>query len=247
MTDHSPTAGFARRLAHVRALLGDDFAAAGDQGLKLLEEYLEHLALAAGYHQDTGSIGRYVSWLRKRGPLSRDLLNRCETFAQVRNCLAHSYGLQTSPALAAEIVDFLAAIIRHEAASAAQMMTADIRSIAEDATVRAARDLMLREGYGRLPVMRGKLVTALLTERDLVAAEADADANGFTIDTIRVRDILPTNARRRFQVIDAAATHDTILAALRRSGIEALIVTHNGKPNQPPLGIITHADVLFRT
>jgi CBS domain-containing protein len=247
MTDHSPTAGFARRLAHVRALLGEDSAAAGDQGLKLLEEYLEHLALTVGYHQATGSIGRYVSWLRKRGPLSRELLDRCETYAQVRNCLAHSYGLQTSPALAVEVVEFLGAIIRHEGATAAQMMSPNIRSVAEDAPLREARDTMLRERYGRLPVLRGKVVTALLTERDLVAAEADADANGATIDALRVRDILPAGARRRFQVVEAAANHEAILAALRRSGIEALIVTRDGRANQPPLGIITHADVLFRS
>jgi hypothetical protein len=107
MRDHSPTAGFARRLAHVRALIENDPAAAGDQGVKLLEEYLEHLAVDVDCNQNTGSIGRYVGWLRKRGPLSRDLLDRCETYAQVRNCLAHSYGLQTSAALAAEVVDFL--------------------------------------------------------------------------------------------------------------------------------------------
>ncbi len=247
MTDHSPTAGFARRLAHLRALRNDDPAAAGDQGLKLLEEYLEHLALTVGYQQNVGSIGRYVGWLRKRGQLSRDLLDRCEAYAQVRNCLAHSYGLQTSPALAAEVVDFLGVLIRHEAATAAQMMSANIRSVAEDAPLRQARDLMLRERFGRLPVLRGKVVTALLTERDLVAAEADADTNGGTIDTMLVRDALPANARKRFQVIEASAEHASMLAALRRSGVEALIVTRDGRTNQPPLGIITHADVLFRT
>jgi predicted transcriptional regulator len=54
-------------------------------------------------------------------------------------------------------------------------------------------------------------------------------------------------ARKRFQVVEAAADHDTILAAVRRSGVEALIVTRDRRSNQPPLGIITHADVLFRS
>jgi hypothetical protein len=120
MRDHSPTAGFARRLAHVRALIENDPAAAGDQGVKLLEEYLEHLAVDVDYNQNTGSIGRYVGWLRKRGPLSRDLLDRCETYAQVRNCLAHSYGLQTSAALAAEVVDFLGVLCPPPPASASR-------------------------------------------------------------------------------------------------------------------------------
>ncbi|MFV9505535.1 MAG: HPP family protein [Oscillochloridaceae bacterium umkhey_bin13] len=242
-SEHSVTGGFARRLAHLRAILPHDSAEAGDQGLKLLEEYLEHLAQGSGYHQETGSIGRYASWLRHKRLLDHELLDRVETFAQVRNCLAHSYGLQTSPALAQEIVDFLAALIREETVTAATMMTAEIRTIAENLPLAAARELMLREGYGRLPVLRADhTVSALLVERDLVAAEAQ----GGSAPPLTVAQALPSQARRRFSLIAADAPYGAVVTALRRPGIEAVIVTRDGRRDQQPLGIITHADVLYR-
>jgi CBS domain-containing protein len=145
--------GFARRLAYLRGIIAKESAEAGDQGLKLLEEYLEHLAIDHGYHHDRGSIGRYTNWLRRRGPLNDELLDRCDTYAQIRNCLAHSYGLQTSPSLAAEIVDFLGLLIRQETATAAQMMTNQVRTIRADDLLRKARDTMLRERFARLPVL----------------------------------------------------------------------------------------------
>jgi signal-transduction protein with cAMP-binding, CBS, and nucleotidyltransferase domain len=241
--EHSVTGGFARRLAHLRATLPHDHAEAGDQGLKLLEEYLEHLAVGSGYRHETGSIGRYASWVRHKDLLDRALLDRVETFAQVRNCLAHSYGLQTSPDLAHEIVEFLGALIHEETTTAAAMMTAEVRAIAETMPLREARELMLREGFGRLPVLRAdQTVVALLVERDLVAAEALGDA----AKPLTVAAALPPQARRRFTVVAAAAAYPAIVEALRRQGIEALIVTRDGRRNQPPLGIITHADVLYR-
>ncbi len=242
-SEHSVTGGFARRLAHLRGLLRSDPAEAGDQGLKLLEEYLEYQALETGYHQERGSIGRYASWLRRRGPIGEELLDRAEAYAQVRNCLAHSYGLQTSPDLAAEVVDFLGALIREEAAGASQMMSAAVRTIDEGAPLREARDLMLRERFGRLPVLRAGTVVALLVERDLVAADLIPGGRG---DGITVAEALPAQANRRFAVVAADASRDAVVEALRRPGIDALIVTSDGRRTQQPLGIITHADVLYR-
>jgi CBS domain-containing protein len=244
MSDHSVTGGFARRLAHLRGMLRGDPAEAGDQGLKLLEEYLEYLALEAGYRQERGSIGRYASWLRRRGPLSEELLDRAENYAQIRNCLAHSYGLQTSPDLAAEVIDFLSVLIRQEADTAAQMMSARMRTVAETAPLSEARDTMLREGFGQLPVLRADAsVVGLLTERDLVAADMLPGGRGATLT---VAEALPAQARRRFSVIAADASHDAVVQALRRPGMAALIVTRDGDRAQRPLGIITHADVLYR-
>jgi CBS domain-containing protein len=243
MSEHSVTGGFARRLAHLRGLLRSEPAEAGDQGLKLLEEYLEYQAVEAGYHQEHGSIGRYASWLRRRGPISEELLDRAENYAQVRNCLAHSYGLQTSPDLAAEVIEFLAVLIRQEADTAAQMMSSVIRTVDERALLRDARDTMLREGFGRLPVLRGDTVVALLSERDLVVADM---IPGGQADGMTVVEALPPQSRRRFGVVAADASSAAVVEALRRPGVEALIVTRDGRRDQRPLGIITHADVLYR-
>lgn len=244
MDDHSPTGGFARRLAHLRGLLQSDPATVGDQGLKLLEEYLEYLATDSGYTQERGSIGRYTGWLRQGDRLGDDLLDRAEAYAQVRNCLAHSYGLQTSPALASEIVEFLGALIQADASTAAQIMSPNMRTIDERAPLREARDTMLREGFGQLPVLNDNRVVALLTERDLVAADALAERGKAGKPSVGAA--LSPQARKRFAVIAADATMEAIVDALRRPGIAALIVTRDGQREQRPLGIITHADVLYR-
>ncbi|WP_129630773.1 HPP family protein [Candidatus Oscillochloris fontis] len=243
MSEHSIIGSFARRLAHLRGLLARDAAEAGDQGLKLLEEYLEYEAVEVGYHQEHGSIGRYASWLRRRGPIPDALLDRAEVYAQVRNCLAHSYGLQTSPDLAAEVIEFLGVLIQQEANTAAQMMSRHIRSIDETSRLVDARDTMLREGFGRLPVLRKETVVALLSERDLVVADL---IPGGKADGMTVAEALTPQSRRRFGVIAADASQPAVVEALRRPGIDALIVTRDGQRDQPPLGIITHADVLYR-
>lgn len=247
MYDHSSTGSFARRLAHLRAILAAEPAEAGDQALKLLEEYLEQLALHSGYRQERGSIGRYVGWLRNRARLDAELLDRADSYAAVRNCLAHSYGLQTSPALAAELLDFLGALIREETTTAATMMSAGLRTVPETAWLREARDLMLREGFGRLPVIGADgSVSALLVDRDIVAAEALAARGDGLIDKLSVAEALPAQARRRLVVLPAAASYEHVVEALRRPGVEALIITRDGRRNQTPLGIVTHADVLYR-
>lgn len=247
MTEQPSTSGFAKRLAHLRALLVTDAAAAGDQALKLLEEYLEQLAYGQGYQQGQGSIGRYASFLRNRSPLSAELLDRAEIYAQARNCLAHTYGLQASPALADELVAYLADLLQQERASAAQMMSSDLRTIAEGAPLREARDLMLREGFSRLPVIQNRQVcVGLLTDRDIVAAELQAEGQTGLLGTVTVGAALGSNARKRITMVPPDAPYATVVQSLQKRGIDALIVTRSGRRDQLPIGIITHADVLYR-
>src|SRR6476659_1382505 len=171
-----PVQQFSGRLAALRVLLEDDPAEAGDQALKLIEEYLESLARSYGYRDD-GSLGRYAMFLRGRskngGGVPDELLGRIEVYTQVRNCLAHTYGLQTSPVLAAELLDFVEQLLKRDATTAAQLMTRDVRSIRVSERLVRARDLMLKDGYGRLPVLSDSgEIAGLLPERDIVAAQA---------------------------------------------------------------------------
>lgn len=246
-TADSPFAnGYAERLTVLRELLLTEPAAAGDQALKLLEEYLEQLSHTQGYHGDA-SLGRSVTFLRGRDVLDQDLLNRAEGYTQVRNCIAHTYGLQTSPALAEELIDFIQLLLKHSAPSAAHLMTRSIRSVAPNEPLQRVRDLMLREGYGRLPVVQpNDGVVGLLTERDVVAAQARAERGGSSLAKLRVADALPDDAQTRCVFVAPDASRGDVLELLRDPAVIACLVTPHGTAQETPIGIITHADLLYQ-
>jgi CBS domain-containing protein len=237
------------RLAALRASLEEDPASAGDQALKLIEEYLETMARGYGYRDD-GSMGRYAMFLRghnRDGGVPDDLLDRIDGYTQVRNCLAHTYGLQTSPALAAELLGFVEQLLKLDAATAARLMTRDVQVIRDTERLTRARDLMLRSGYGRLPVVgeAGGLV-GLLTERDIVAAQALAERAGRGLGALTVAEALPEDAVERIALVRPDASRDEVAELLRRRGVIACLVTATGSADEPPIGIITHADLLYR-
>jgi CBS domain-containing protein len=240
------TQQYSGRLAALRALLPDNPAEAGDQALKLLEEYLESLAHASGY-QGEGSMGRYAMFLRGRSGVPHAALDQADAYTQVRNCLAHTYGLQVSPALAAELVDFAAQLIGGTAATAIQFMTRDVRTVTITERLTHARDIMVQAGYGRLPVLRdGHGIAGLLAERDVMVAQAQAERAGRTLDLLTVEDALPEDAAERIAFAPPDATRDELIELLRRPGVLACLVTPDGRRDALPLGIVTAADLLGR-
>lgn len=239
--------GYAQRLAQLRVLLASDFASAGNQALSLLENYLEELARSFGYGEGPNNMGRYVAFLRAQNVLSSDMLKRAEVYTQARHYLNHSYGLQTSPALAEEVISYIAQLLRQAATTAARIMTSNIHSIAHDKPLSEARDLMLREGLGRLPVLQdGRRLVGLLTERDIVIAEAEASQLNKALEERTVQEALPIDSRLRVVTIGADARYETVVEVLRKQHVQALIVTQDGEEGRP-LGIITHADLLYRS
>jgi CBS domain-containing protein len=242
----APAQHYGGRLAALRALVAENPAAAGDQAVKLLEEYLESLAHAYGY-QGEGSLGRYVMFLRGRDALPDQALDQADGYTQVRNCLAHTYGLQISPALAAELIEFVGLLLKRDGVTAEQLMTRDVRVVAASEELARARDLMLSGGYGRLPVLRdGDGIVGLLTERDVVIAQAQAERAGRALGALSVADALPADAAERVAFAPPDAARDTIVELLRRPGALACLVTPNGAAGARPLGIITAADLLYR-
>ncbi|HEX5692827.1 MAG TPA: CBS domain-containing protein [Roseiflexaceae bacterium] len=237
---------FGGRLAALRALIGHDPAEAGDQAIKLLEEYLESLAQTHGY-QGEGSMGRYAMFLRGRSGLAEEMLDQADAYTQVRNCLAHTYGLQVSPALAAELLDFAEQLIGGGSVTAAQLMTRDVRSVAATERLVVARDLMVRGGYGRLPVLRdGDGIAGLLAERDVMVAQAQAERAGRTIDALKVADALPEDAAERVALASPDASRDQVVELLRQPGVLACLITPGGRRDERPVGIVTAADLLGR-
>jgi CBS domain-containing protein len=242
----APSQHFSGRLAALRTLLEEDVAAAGDQAVKLLEEYLESLAHAYGYQGD-GSMGRYVMFLRGRDALPDQLLDQADGYTQVRNCLAHTYGLQVGSALAIELLDFVGLLLKQAGVTAEQLMTHDVRVVAAPERLARARDLMLSGGYGRLPVLRdGDGIIGLLTERDVVIAQARAERAGRALSALSVADALPADAAKRLAFVAPHTARDTIVALLRRRGVVACLVTPDGSAEEQPVGIITAADLLYR-
>jgi CBS domain-containing protein len=242
----APTQHFGGRLAVLRTLLDEDAAAAGDQAIKLLEEYLESLAHAHGY-QGEGSLGRYVMYLRGRDALPDQLLDQADGYTQVRNCLAHTYGLQVSSALAAELLDFAGLLLKQGGVTAEQLMTRDVRVVGASERLARARDLMLAGRYGRLPVLRdGDGIIGLLTERDVVFAQAQAERSGRGLSALSVADALPADAATRIAFASPHTERDAIVELLQRRGVVACLITPDGSADKQPIGIITAADLLYR-
>jgi CBS domain-containing protein len=240
-----PAVQFGSRVVALRELLAEQPAAAGDQALKLLEEYLESLAHTYGFRGD-GSLSRYTMFLRGRDGLPDDMLDRLEGYTQVRNCLAHTYGLQVSPSLAEELVDFAERLLKQGAATAAELMTRDVQTVTAGEPLPRVRDLMLSRGYGRLPVLLGGAIAGVLTERDIVAAQALAERAGQPFSALTVADALADDPAERFVVVAPGATRETVAELLRRPNIAACLVTPHGTAAETPAGIITHADLLYR-
>ncbi|MBK9713161.1 MAG: CBS domain-containing protein [Kouleothrix sp.] len=240
-----PVQQFSRRLVALHTLLDSDPAAVGDQALKLLEEYLESLAHGYGYRGE-GSLGRYAMFLRGRDGLPADMLDRLDSYTQVRNCLAHTYGLQASPALAAELLDFAERLLKQEATTAAELMTRDVQTVGAADRLPGVRDLMLSHGYGRLPVLHDGKIVGLLIERDVVAAQVLAEQSKRPLAALTVADALPDDAAERIVMVSPGTTREAVTDLLRRAGIVACLVTPSGSADQAPVGIITPADLLYR-
>ena len=241
-----PPQQFRNRLAMLRLMLVDEPARAGDQAIKLLEEYLEALAHTHGYRGE-GSLGRYAVFLRGRDTLSDELLERADGYTQVRNCLAHTYGIQVGPQLASELVEFLELLLKTDAVTVSDLMTRDVHSVAASERLDRARDLMVRGGYSRLPVLdASNEIVGLLTERDIVITLADADTAKTRIDTLSVDDAFSKDARERVIFLPPDAPQQSAIDALRETGVVAVLVTASGTPANRPMGIVTHADLLYR-
>jgi CBS domain-containing protein len=244
--EHLPPAeGFARRLAALREMRATDPGDAGDQALKLIEEYLQDMAQGYGYRGD-GSLRRYAQWLRGKNGLTDELADRVEIFTEARNCLAHTYGLQTTPAFADELLEFAAVLMKQSAVTAGQLMTRGVRTVSAQESLRRVRDLIVNEGFGRLPVLDGGRLAGLLTERDVVIAQAQAERSGVSLKSLTTADALPPDALDRVAVVSPDASRDEVIERLRRSGVVACLVTPSGSPHESPVGIITHADLLYR-
>jgi CBS domain-containing protein len=138
-------------------------------------------------------------------------------------------------------------LLRSAGVVAAELMTRGVRTVDSREPLGQARDLMLNDTYGRLPVLRaGDGVIGLLTERDVVAAQSRLEQSGGSLDDLTVGDALPDDGAERVVVVAPDSSRERIVELMRRPGIVACLVTPSGDDTEPPIGIITHADLLYR-
>jgi CBS domain protein len=96
---------------------------------------------------------------------------------------------------------------------------------------------VLRDGDG---------IIGLLTERDVVVAQAQAERAGRQLSALSVADALPEDAAARVAFAPPHTTRDTIVELLQRRGVVACLITPDGSADKRPVGIVTAADLLYR-
>ena len=77
----------------------------------------------------------------------------------------------------------------------AEVMTRDVRSIAPQANVRRAAQMMEEMDVGAVPVCEGSKLTGMITDRDIVIRTI---AKGEQPDNVRVEQIMSTSVRTCF-------------------------------------------------
>lgn len=216
---------------------------AGEEGLRLLEDWLYEQAKANGYRKPHASMREYLGFVAK-GNLSNEERARIERYTEVRNCLSHRSGLQMTASLTAEILDFMGRLFRRDAINAHDLMTPRPHTVQSQDNLRQARDWMLENGVSRLPVVDGRgRIVGLLTNRDLLTAAANA-LDGGNPDTLTVGDAMSNDSEEKVAWVSRYATYETVLTQLKNPAIAAIFVTEKGEPNQALLGIISVTDLL---
>jgi CBS domain-containing protein len=115
---------------------------------------------------------------------------------------------------------------------AMDIMVPDIRVVSADESIAVAKNIFMKHGIGRLPVLDGDSVVGVLTENDLADAFAKARA---PVDTVEVRKVMS----RRVSTVKPDATLDKVAEAVLKSDAGCVIVDDHGA-----VGIITKTDMV---
>lgn len=217
---------------------------AGEQALRLFEEWLFEQARDLGFKHHASGMNTYVEYIARRGRLSKQQSARAERYVDIRNCLAHRSGLLMGAGLARELIDFLMTLFRSTALTAEQIMSRTPETVTAQDPLRDARDKLLRRGISQLPVLDGDRVVALLTERDIVALQARIARQETGRDELLVKDAMNADHKERLRFLPPQAPYDEVMTHLQSAPLQALLVTAGGQAEGPLLGIITVSDLL---
>lgn len=230
-------------LADIREASATNLASAGEQALKALDRFLANLARSLGMDNDRAGLGDSINYL-EHSPMSdaREIAAQSERYRDTRNALAHNPDVMLRPEAASRIIDGVEGIIRMAASGIGDIAHRTVVTAHLDESLTDARDRMLARHYDQLVVVdkRGKLVD-LLTDRDIVIAEARDDIDGVSPtvgETIEQRGYMAAGILSRHSAASEA------INLFRDEKVGAIVITENGKVGESPLGIITRGDVL---
>ena len=232
-------------LADIRNESGTNLAGAGEQALKALDRFLASLASNLGMNDERASLGDSIRYL-ERSPMqdAREIAARAERYRDTRNALAHNPDIMLRPEAATRIIDGVEEIVRLAAIGIAEISHRAIVTTRADEPLAEARDRMLHHHYGQLVVVdsRGRLVD-LLTDRDIVVAEAREDIDGDG-QRLTVGEAIGLRGYRAAGVLSRHSAASEAIDLLRDERVAAVVITENGTIGEVPLGIITRGDVL---
>jgi len=229
-------------LVEVRGAAEEDLAAAGERALKVLDGFLSDLAHALGMEDSRASMGDSIRYLEGRHGTAREIALQAERYRDTRNALFHNPDIMLRPEAAQRIIDGVEAIVRMAAEGARDMARSRVVTAEATEPVADARDRMLDHGYNQLIVVdqRGGVID-LLTERDIVVLEAEANIDG---SDLTVEEAITRRGHSAVAVLPTGSAAQEAVHALRDEQVNAVVLTENGKLGERPLGIITRGDVL---
>lgn len=177
----------------------------------------------------------------------RDLLFRYKT---LRNLLMHRNGQRPVAYPTAEALTGLRRAVEAVRLSGTPLPTNGVRTVSPDTPLLDAARTMTANNYSQVPVIDGSgSVAGLLTFADLaawLARTADGDGHVLLSPDATVGHVAHESGDD-FAVIPRTTTRlaaaDMLCDTSRATPLDALLITHNGKRSEKPLGILTRADL----
>ena len=172
------------------------------------------------------------------------IARQADRYRDTRNALAHNPDIALRPEAAPGSSTGLRASCAWRPARPTRSLATASICVATTELAVVARDTMLAHRYNQLVVVdaRGGVVD-LLTERDLVAAEAPPTWTA-TATPSPSPTPSPNAGTSPPHCYRATPQSTTSWHALRDEAIVAAVVTEHGQAGERPLGIITRGDVL---
>jgi CBS domain-containing protein len=231
-------------LAEIRTESKENLATAGERALKTLDRFLATIARARGMLEERPSMSDSLRYLERGPGAVAAIARQADRYRDTRNALAHNPDITLRPEAAMRVIDGVEGIIRMAAGTAHEIARRKVVAIRTTERAIDARDRMLAHGYNQIVVVNGRGgVVDLLTQRDLVAADAGADLDGDGND-LTVGDVISQRGHSAVALLPRTAAIDDVIAALRDEATGGVVVTEHGRAGERPLGIVTRGDVL---